>query len=216
MAEFTLVIGNKNYSSWSLRPWIYMKQLGIAFDEIHVSLYSDTMIEQISPYFSNHKVPVLKHNELEIWDSLAIIEYVSAYCRQDETNTHSKRQAVIRSLCAEMHSSFIAIRNELPMNCRRKPAQLAISKDCLNDVERIQALWQYAGQYSDGKGDWLFGSFSMADAMFAPVVLRFSRYKVPLRSMAAEYVNHVLNDPLMMKWVEAGCAEAQVIKQEER
>lgn len=216
MAEFTLVIGNKNYSSWSLRPWIYMKHLEIVFDEIHVSLYSDSMIDQISPYFSNDKVPILKHNELEVWDSLAIIEYISTYSRQEETNANSKRQAVIRSLCAEMHSSFIAIRNELPMNCRRKPAELAISKDCLNDVERIQALWQYAEQYSDGKGDWLFGSFSMADAMFAPVVLRFSRYKVALRSMATGYVDYVLNDPVMMEWIEAGSAEAQVIKQEER
>jgi glutathione S-transferase len=216
MAEFTLVIGNKNYSSWSLRPWIYMKHLGIAFDEVHVSLYSDSMIEQTSPYFSNDKVPVLKHNELEVWDSLAIIEYVSAYCRHEMNDDNAKRQAVIRSLCAEMHSSFFAIRNELPMNCRRKPAELVISKDCLNDVVRVQALWQYASQYSDGKGDWLFGSFSMADAMFAPVVLRFSRYKVTLRSMAAEYVDHVLNDPLMMEWIEAGCAEPMVIDVEER
>jgi glutathione S-transferase len=172
------------------------------------------MMEQISPYLSNHKVPVLKSDELEILDSLVIIEYVSAYCRQDSTNTYPKMLAVIRSLCAEMHSSFIAIRNELPMIFRRKPVELAISKDGLNNIKGIQAHWQFAGQYSDG--DWLLGRFSMAVAMFTPMVLRFSRYKVALQSMAAEYVDYVLNDPLMMKWVEAGSTETQVIEQEER
>lgn len=213
MAEFTLVIGNKNYSSWSLRPWIYMKHLGIEFDEVHVSLYSEMMIEQISPYFSNDKVPVLKHNGLEIWDSLSIIEYVSTL---HPVNSDSKRLAVIRSISAEMHSSFIALRNELPMNCRRKPSELELSEECLNDVVRIQALWQYANQYSDGKGKWLFGSFSMADAMFAPVVIRFSRYKIALDNEASEYVDHALNDPAMKEWIEAGCAETLVISEEER
>ena len=211
--EFALVIGNKNYSSWSLRPWIFMKHLGIEFEEVHVSLYSDTMLEEIRPYFSNNKVPVLVHNGLEIWDSMAIIEYVSTLYPQ---KSDSKRQAVIRSISAEMHSSFIALRSELPMNCRRKPSQLKISAECLNDVARIQALWQYAKQYSDGKGKWLFGSFSMADAMFAPVVIRLSRYKIAIDDEASEYVDHVLNDPAMKEWIEAGCAETLVIIEEER
>ena len=216
MSELTLVIGNKNYSSWSLRPWIYMKHLGLKFDEVHVSLYSDSMEEQMSPYFSNDKVPVLIHNGLEVWDSMAIIEYVSALYQPKSEPANQKRQAVIRCLSAEMHSSFFALRNELPMNCRRQPSELPISKDCINDVERIQALWQFASQYSDGKGNWLFGSFSMADAMFAPVVLRFSRYKVALKKDAADYVDHVLNDPFMIEWIKAGCAEPMVIEEEER
>ena len=213
MAEFTLVIGNKNYSSWSLRPWIYMKHLGMTFDEVPVSLFSDTMDEEVSPYFSNNKVPVLLHNDFQIWDSLAILEYVSTLYPE---NTNPQRQAVIRSISAEMHSSFIALRSELPMNCRRKPAKLAISDDCIIDVDRIQALWQHASQFSDGKGNWLFGSFSMADAMFAPVALRFSRYLVPLQKHAAEYVDHVLNDPAMIEWIDAGSAEIKIIKAEER
>lgn len=211
--EFTLVIGNKNYSSWSLRPWIFMKHMGVDFKETHVSLFTDTMLESLSPYFSNSKVPVLLHNGHEIWDSLAIIEYVSTLYPE---NCDSKRLAVIRSISAEMHSSFVALRTELPMNCRRKPSKLDISEECLNDVARIQALWQYASQYSDGKGNWLFGSFSMADAMFAPVVIRFSRYKVALNNEATEYVDHVLNDLAMQDWIEAGCTETQVIIGEER
>lgn len=190
-----------------------MKHLGIEFDEVHVSLYSDTMINEISPYFSNNKVPVLVHNGFEVWDSLAIIEYLATLYPE---KIESKRLAVMRSISAEMHSSFVALRNELPMNCRREPSTLDMSEDCLIDVDRIQALWQYASQFSDAKGQWLFGSFSMADAMFAPVVLRFSRYKVALNNEAAEYVDHVLNDAAMMAWIETGCAEPMVIDEEER
>ena len=167
----------------------------------------------MSKYDSDHKVPVLLDGDLQVWDSLAILEYVTTLYPE---KTDPKRLAVIRSICAEMHSSFIALRNELPMNCRRKPSKLDISEDCLIDVDRIQALWQYATQYSDGKRKWLFGSYSMADAMFAPVVLRFSRYKVALKTESAEYLDHVLNDPAMMEWIEAGCAETLVISEEER
>jgi glutathione S-transferase len=153
---------------------------------------------------------------LEIWDSLAIIEYIQVLYPDQTAIADPKRQAIMRTLCAEMHSSFIALRNELPMNCRRTPSAIALSKDCEDDTDRIQALWQYAAQYSDGKGDWLLGSFSMADAMFAPVVLRFSQYQLPLQTAAADYVDRMLAHPAMVEWVAVGRAESMVIQTEER
>ena len=210
MSEFTLVIGNKNYSTWSLRPWIFMKHLGIEFDEVHIELYSDKMKQEISPYFSNGKVPVLKHNDLEIWDSLAIIEYIAALYPEKTPNPDLKRQAVMRSLCAEMHSSFVALRKELQLDCSRTPESLAFSENCSTDIDRIQALWQYASEFSDGEDNWLFGSFSMADAMFAPVVLRFSIYKVPLQKAASTYVDRMLRHPAMVEWMKAARAEPAI------
>lgn len=216
MSKFTIVIGNKNYSSWSLRPWLWMKHQGLDFDEVNVSLFSDSMEAQIRPYFSNNKVPVLIHEGQEIWDSLAILEYLSALPSIQSQLMDTKATAVMRSLCAEMHSSFVSLRSELPMNCRREPSPLLLSDNCLADCERIQSLWNYASGFSDGRDHWLFGSFSIADAMFAPVVLRFHRYCVPLNDYASTYVKHMLQHPAMIDWIESGCAETQVIEQEER
>jgi len=216
MSEFTLVIGNKNYSSWSLRAWIWMKHLGLEFDEIRVSLFTETMCDQLAPYFSNCKVPVLQHDGIEIWDSLAILEYLVGLFPEQGLPTDLKACAVARSLCSEMHSSFAALRNELPMNCRREPSPLLLSDACVADIDRVQALWDYAGRYSEGDENWLFGKFSIADAMYAPVVLRFHRYQVPLNDPASAYVDRLLNHPAMIEWVAAARAETAIIEQEER
>ncbi len=216
MPEFTLIIGNKNYSSWSLRPWLWMKHLELDFDEIVVQLYRDETDARLSAYFSNNKVPVLRHKELEVWDSLAICEYLAELFPQRGQLADSASRAVMRSLCAEMHSSFMSLRNELPMNCRRQPSALLLSDTCLADIERIQSLWQHAKTFSDGKDNWLFGSFSIADVMFAPVVLRFHRYQVPLSDIASNYVSALLEHPAMVEWVAAGRAEDDVIESEER
>jgi glutathione S-transferase len=122
MSELTLVIGNKNYSSWSLRAWFWMKHLGLEFNEIHVSLYTESMFDTLAPYFSNTRVPILIHQGHEVWDSLAILEYLVDLFPDHGLPTEQKAGAVARSLCCEMHSSFTALRNELPMNCRRQPA----------------------------------------------------------------------------------------------
>ena len=216
MSDFTLIIGNKNYSSWSLRPWLWMKHLEIDFDEIVVPLYRDDTDARLAPYFSNNKVPVMRHKELEIWDSLAICEYLAELFPQRGQLGQAHQRAVMRALSAEMHSSFITLRNELPMNCRRDPSALLLSNACLADIDRIQNLWQHAKSFSDGKDDWLFGSFSIADAMFAPVVLRFHRYTVPLNDDASTYVDAMLQHPAMIEWVAAGQAESEVIETEER
>ena len=216
MSAFTLVIGNKNYSSWSLRAWLWMKHLGLEFDEIRVSLYTETMCGQLTPYFSNCKVPVLQHDGIEIWDSLAILEYLVSLFPEQGLPTDLKARAVARSLSSEMHSSFVALRNELPMNCRREPSPLLLSDACIADIDRVQSLWDYAGRYSEGDENWLFGDFSIADAMYAPVVLRFHRYHVPLGDTASAYVDRLLNHQAMIEWVAAARAETEVIEQEER
>jgi len=216
VSDFTLVIGNKNYSSWSLRAWLWIRHIGLVFDEVPVSLFTESMSDQLDPYYSNNKVPVLLHKDLEIWDSLAILEYlVSLYPGQGLPEGLESR-AVARSLCAEMHSSFTSLRNELPMNCRREPAPLLLSDACIADIDRIQSLWQHAGKYSEGDGPWLFGSFGIADAMFAPVALRFNRYRVSLAKPASAYVDRLLDHPAMIEWVAAGRAETMIIAEEER
>ena len=216
MSDFTLVIGNKNYSSWSLRAWLWIRHIGLEFDEVPVSLFTESMSDQLDPYFSNNKVPVLLHNNLEIWDSLAILEYLVSLHSGQGLPEGLESRAVARSLCAEMHSSFVSLRNELPMNCRREPSPLLLSDACIADINRIQSLWQPAGAYSEGDGPWLFGNFGIADAMFAPVVLRFNRYRVSLGKPASAYVDRLLDHPAMIEWVAAGRAETMIIAEEER
>lgn len=193
-----------------------MKHSGLEFDEVPVSLYSESMCDQLSPYFSNTKVPVLLHEGLEIWDSLAILEYLAGMPPGNGLPSDTRARGVARALCAEMHSSFAVMRNELPMNCRRQPTPILLSDACSADIDRIQALWQHANGFSDGMGHWLFGSFSIVDAMFAPVVIRFQRYCVPLQESAAAYVERVLQHPAMIEWIEAGSAESMIIEEEER
>ena len=216
MSEFKLVIGNKNYSSWSLRVWLWMKHTGVKFDEVPVSLYSESICDQLNPYFSDAKVPVLLHGGLEVWDSLAILEYLASLSTDGGLPDDNNARAVARALCCEMHSSFLALRNELPMNCRRQPSPLLLSDTCTADINRIQALWQHAHGFSDGSDQWLFGRFSIVDAMFAPVAIRFQRYCVPLEESAAAYVERLLQHPAMVEWIAAGSAEPIIIEQEER
>lgn len=216
MKEFTLVIGNKNYSSWSLRAWLWMKHLGIEFDEIIVQLDKDDTDERLSQYFSSNKVPVLIHNGFEVWDSLAICDYLAELFPTQGLLEDQQARAIMRALCSEMHSSFVSLRSELPMNCRRPRSQVILSDDCLADISRIQKLWRHAEDFSDANGEYLFGSFSIADAMFAPVVFRLDRYQVPLDDHAGRYVELMLQHPAMLEWNEAAQAESEVIESEER
>lgn len=193
-----------------------MKHVDLEFDEVPVSLYSESFFDQLNPYFSNNKVPVLLHDGIEVWDSLAILEYLVSLAPEQGLPADAKARAVARALCAEMHSSFIALRNELPMNCRRQPTPVILSDACITDIDRIQALWLHANSFSDGSGHWLFGSFSIADAMFAPVAIRFHNYCVPLQKSATTYVNRLLQHPAMIEWIAAGSAESMFVAQEER
>ena len=216
MSNLTLIIGNKNYSSWSLRPWIFMRQLGVKFNEKRIPLFTDTMEQDLAAYGSNTKVPVLLDDDLIVWDTLAIMEYVSEkYLDNKGWPLESKARAVARSISAEMHSSFTNIRNELPMNCRKDFPGFKISLGVQTDIDRIAELWRKCRSEYGAGGDWLFGNYSIADAMYAPVVIRLKGYDVRLGDIEESYMQSVLNLPAMQEWIEAGKQEKEVIEMDE-
>lgn len=142
MSELMLVIGNKNYSSWSLRPWLLLKHFDIDFDEVRIALYNDQARENLAKHSPSLKVPVLNHHGQAVWDSLAICEYISeTFLNNRGWPSRPEARAIARSASAEMHSGFFALRNELPMNCRKQYANFELSSDVLNEVARIKAIW---------------------------------------------------------------------------
>lgn len=216
MPELTLIIGNKNYSSWSLRPWVFMKHYHIEFKEKRVALFTETTRSELTEYHSDFKVPILQDNELEIWDSLAILEYVSEKYLQSKGWPHEeKARAVARSVSAEMHSSYTHVRNEMPMNCRKRFENITLTAEAEREVERIKTLWRDCRKQYGSEGEWLFGKYSIADAMFAPVALRFYGYNIKLRGTEADYVSSVLNQPCIAEWIKAGEKEKEIIMEDE-
>lgn len=216
MSNLTLIIGNKNYSSWSLRPWIFLRHNEVEFKEKWVSLFVETTENELAVYDSDFKVPVLMDDELVVWDSLAILEYVSEtyLAGKGWPSDHSAR-AVARSISAEMHSSFANVRNEMPMNCRVHLDSINLSQEAEHEVERIKSLWRKCRSQFGGGGEWLFGDYSIADAMYAPIALRFNGYSIPLTGPEADYVKSVLNQPGIKEWMEAGKRETQIIEANE-
>jgi glutathione S-transferase len=211
-----LIIGNKNYSSWSLRPWIFMHHFDLDFQEKRIPLFTDTTDVALSPYFSDLKVPVLQDGDLTVWDSLAILEYLS------ENHLHgkgwpadAKARAIARSISAEMHSSFPNLRNELPMNCRKQFSGRPLSAQAQREITRVMQIWQRCRTEYGSHGDWLFGNFSIADAMYAPVTLRFAGYAIPLDETAQAYVQTMLAHPAIIGWIEAGKQETEIIEMDE-
>jgi glutathione S-transferase len=197
-----LVIGNKNYSSWSLRPWIAMKVLGIAFDEVRIPLYQPGSKERILGYSRAGKVPILKDGDTVIWDSLAILEYLAENHPQLWPSDRAQR-AKARSISAEMHSGFAKLREHMSMNARKRYPGKGRTPEVLADIARIDAIW------SEAKGPFLFGTFTAADAMYAPVVLRFRTYEVEVRKKS--YMDAMLALPAMREWIEAAEREAESI-----
>jgi len=209
---FTLIIGNKNYSSWSLRPWLFLKYHDIAFEEIRIPLYQEDSKSKILSYSPAGKVPVLIDGDIKVWDSLAILEYLA------ERFPHTQgwpediaERARARSLAAEMHSGFTALRSHCGMNCRRTPASKQLPDAVYADIERISQIWQQCRQQHSDKGPWLFGQFSIVDAMFAPVALRFYSYQLATNPEAQTYINTVLENPAVKAWIDAGKLETEVI-----
>lgn len=197
-----LVIGNKNYSSWSLRPWIAMKVLGIAFDEVRIPLYQPGSKERILGYSRAGKVPILKDGDTVVWDSLAILEYLAEKHPQLWPGDRAQR-AKARSISAEMHSGFAKLREHMSMNTRKRYPGKGRTPEVLADIARIDAIW------SEAKGPFLFGTFTAADAMYAPVVLRFRTYAVEPRN--EKYMQAVLELPAMREWIEAAEREPESI-----
>lgn len=203
-----LVIGNKNLSSWSLRPWLALTKSGLPFEEISVRLDEPGSRENLLRYSPAGKVPVLIEDGVVIWDSLAIIEYV-AESVLSLWPPERKQRALARSLAAEMHSGFAALRTAMPMNCCGRGVKVEIGADVRRDIERIQAIWSDCRARFEPSGPWLFGKFTAVDAMFAPVVTRFQTYDVAVTAPVQDYMQTVLNDPDMLRWYEAARREVE-------
>jgi len=205
-----LVIGNKHYSSWSLRPWLLLKQFGVPFEERRLPLDTPEFSAEIKALSPSRRVPVLHDDALVIWDSLAICEYVNETCldgRGWPSGREARAQA--RAAAAEMHSGFPELRGQLPMNCSRKPDGYRWTPAAQADIDRVQALWADLRTRHGAGGPFLCGGFGIVDAMFAPVVIRFTGYGVALDEVASRYVDTMMALPAMREWIDAGIAESE-------
>ena len=212
----TLVIGNKNYSSWSFRPWIAMKVAGIAFDEVLVSLYAQGSREKILGYSPAGKVPTLVDGDIKVWESLSILEYLAdKFPDKKLWPQTAAARAYARSIASEMHAGFVPLRQACPMNMRRPVKSLALQPEASADVARIDAMWtECRGRFGNG-GQFLFGAFGAADAMYAPVVSRFHTYGVTVGGAAREYMTAMMALPAWKEWATAGIKEPWVLPQDE-
>lgn len=204
-----LVIGNKNYSTWSLRPWLLMTHFSVNFTEQLESLAPEKLSERLAQYSDSKKVPVLINKELSVWDSLAICEYVNEQCLAGRGWPKDPAQrAIARSVSAQMHSGFGAIRNEMPMNIRAK-RRVELSEEAKNEINQMQLLWHRLLQNSGGP--WLFGEFSIADCMYIPVILRFETYGISLLPSTMQYRDTVFTNEAVKQWVDAALQETEVV-----
>ena len=212
-SDYRLVIGDKNYSSWSLRPWLAMKRSGIAFDEINVYLGAPDRREKILEHSPSGLVPALKTGDLTIFDTLAILEYLAEQHPEAALWPFgTEPRAMARSVAAEMHSGFYNLRNEMPMDYVRTIDGTAVSDRVAVNVRRIVSVWRQCRADFGAGGGFLFGGFSIADAMYAPVASRFRTYGVDLSAYgddgtAADYRDHVLAMPELGAWAEGARAE---------
>ncbi len=210
----TLVIGNKNYSSWSMRPWVALKACDIAFDEVLIPLYTgDADKQRILSFTHSGKVPVLVDGDVTVWDSLAIIEYAAE--RFPEARLWPKdpaRRAHARSISAEMHSGFAALRNECGMNLHRPVRAIALSSEARADIARVQQIWSECRERYAKVGPFLFGAFGGADAMFAPVVHRFRTYAIAAAPDVQAYMDTMMSLPAFQEWTRAALAETIIIE----
>jgi glutathione S-transferase len=213
----TLVIGNKNYSSWSMRPWLALKACGIAFDEVLIPLYTgDADKQRILKFTRSGKVPALVDGDVTIWDSLAVIEYIAERFPEAQLwPQDAAMRAHARSVSAEMHSGFAALRNECGMNLHRPVGAKPLSAEARADVARIQESWSDCRARYGKRRPYLFGTFSGADAMYAPVVHRFRTYAIDVSPIVRDYMETMMALPAFQEWTRAGLAETMVIEKAE-
>lgn len=214
----SLLIGNKAYSSWSLRPWLLLKQFGVAFEEKLVPLYGPESKARLLAFSPAGKVPALRCDDVVVWDSLAIIEFLAErFPDLAIWPSDPAARALARSLAAEMHSGFAALRSEFPTNFRRAPRSIgAPSPAAAADIARIDAAWRDARARFGAQGPFLLGAFSAGDAMFAPVVCRFSTYVLDVSTEAQDYMRAIEALPAYREWVDAGREEPWTLEKFEK
>jgi len=214
--QTSLVIGNKNYSSWSLRAWLLLTEADIEFSEQRILLDIDSTAAELARMSPSGRVPVLLLGDEVIWDTLAIAETVAERWPEKELwPTDAAARAHARSISAEMHAGFASLRETMPMNCRAMGRKVSIPDDLAADIDRIFEIWSDCQRRYHSTGDWLFGKFSVADAMYAPIVLRFRTYGVNLPESASAYPERLLNCAAMQNWLAAAESEIEVIRTEE-
>lgn len=211
-----LVIANKNYSSWSLRSWLLLREAAIPFEEIRLPLDTEEFTRRIAEYSPARRVPVLLLDDESVWDSLAIAEAVAETWPDRQlwpSDPAARRHA--RSIAAEMHAGFEELRGRMPMNCRAMGRKVQMTHGLQRDIERILDIWtDCQSRYGDG-GEWLFGQFSVADAMYAPVVLRFRTYGVEIPAAANHYPLRLMQSEAMQNWILAAESETEVVESDE-
>ena len=211
-----LVIGNKNYSSWSFRPWLAMKVAGIAFEETLISLDAPDFKSRLAALSGAGKVPVLIDGDTRVWESLAILEYLAektpgaALWPEDPA-----ARAHARAIASEMHAGFLPLRRQLPMNVRRPVMPRALDADAAADVARIDTIWSECRARFGSGGPYLYGAFTAADAMYAPVVWRFHTYAVAVSAAAGTYMRVLMALPAWNEWREAARQEPWVLPHDE-
>jgi glutathione S-transferase len=216
MSRPTLVIGNKNYSSWSLRPWLALRHYGVAFDEELVRLSEPGSREALLAHSPAGKVPVLKHGERVVWDSLAILEYLAELLPEARLwPEDGDARALARCIAAEMHSGFGALRAHMPMNLRKSLPGRGRGPGVADDIARITAIWRECRARYGGGGPFLFGRFSAADAIYAPVATRFRTYAVEIDPVSGAYVEAIHSLPAFAAWHAAALEERWVIEEDE-
>jgi glutathione S-transferase len=205
-----LVLGSKNYSSWSLRPWLFLRKVGFDFTERVIAFDTADYRQQIAQVSPSGRVPLLVLGDNKIWDSLAICEFAAETTARGLPHDKIAR-GVARSAAAEMHSGFQALRDQCPMNIRARGRRVPLKPDLARDIQRIDALWSACRMEFGSGGGWLFGDFSMADAMFAPVLFRFQTYGADLSPESRAYYDHALGDPDLRAWQQAALQETHVL-----
>lgn len=209
MSELTLVLGPKNYSSWSMRAWLLLRWLDVSFTEVTVPLYEKGSKELLLRFSPAAKVPVLLDGDLTIWDSFAILSHLAEGYPHIWPADRAKR-AQARSICAEMHSGFQDLRNAMPFNARARGRRVPITAAVARDIERIGAIWGESRRRFGADGPWLLGEFGVADIMFAPPAVRFRTYGVALEGETSAYSRRILDHPLIAEWFSLGASDSVI------
>jgi glutathione S-transferase len=216
MHGLTLVVGNMNYSSWSMRPWVLMRQLGIPFEQVKLRFHSPEWSAQIARWSPSGLVPVLWRGDQAVWDSLAIMETLHEWHPgKGVWPRDATPRAFARSVAAEMHSGFRDLRGQMPMNIRASLPGKGMTPGVRANIDRIESLWAEARRRFGAAGPFLFGDFCAADAMYAPVVMRFATYGVALSPEAARYCEAMRAAPGVRAWIEEASKETDIVAEDE-